>query len=306
MRARRLLMAGGEGGGKLLSHVARARENANPAALVVVCGRNAALKEKPRKSWPPPADADDVLGFRDEFRADVRAVRLLVTKAGPGTLAEAERLRSCRSWSTTTCPAKNAATSITCAHQRDRRSIALTTPRSSQSVEAHRREPRTARADARAGSGGASPPRGSSRRIAELIAQVAPDGRKPTAHVPVSPSPFARCRDRAARRRHRRVVAIRRDLPHALRNSASKSTAPRHRRLASARARLRRLRGIGRTGRSRRHARSASRQDDHVAGRHGRAADPAKRAPPIARKRAGDARLRARRPRRDSARRRAR
>jgi UDP-N-acetylglucosamine:LPS N-acetylglucosamine transferase len=84
-----MLMAGGEGGGKLLSTslaLARARL---PVELVVVCGRNEPLEQKLRElsaSLPTPMH---VLGFTNKIPEYFRAVDLLVTKAGPGTLAEA-------------------------------------------------------------------------------------------------------------------------------------------------------------------------------------------------------------------------
>ena len=84
-----MLMAGGEGGGKLLSTslaLARARL---PVHLVVVCGRNEHLQQKLAEmsaSLPTPMQ---VLGFTDKIPEYFRAVDLLVTKAGPGTLAEA-------------------------------------------------------------------------------------------------------------------------------------------------------------------------------------------------------------------------
>lgn len=84
-----MLMAGGEGGGKLLSTalaIARARL---PIQLVVVCGRNEPLAQKLGElstSLPTPMQ---VLGFTDKIPEYFRAVDLLVTKAGPGTLAEA-------------------------------------------------------------------------------------------------------------------------------------------------------------------------------------------------------------------------
>jgi 1,2-diacylglycerol 3-beta-galactosyltransferase len=84
-----MLMAGGEGGGKLLSTslaLARARL---PIELVVVCGRNEPLAQKLSEisvSMPTPMH---VLGFTDKIPEYFRAVDVLVTKAGPGTLAEA-------------------------------------------------------------------------------------------------------------------------------------------------------------------------------------------------------------------------
>jgi len=84
-----MLMAGGEGGGKLLSTslaLARARL---PIELVVVCGRNEALEQKLLELSATLPTPMHVLGFTDKIPEYFRAVDLLVTKAGPGTLAEA-------------------------------------------------------------------------------------------------------------------------------------------------------------------------------------------------------------------------
>jgi 1,2-diacylglycerol 3-beta-galactosyltransferase len=84
-----MLMAGGEGGGKLLA-TARALAKANlPIELVVVCGRNEPLEERLREMAPSLPTKMHVLGFTDKIPEYFRAVDLLVTKAGPGTLAEA-------------------------------------------------------------------------------------------------------------------------------------------------------------------------------------------------------------------------
>jgi 1,2-diacylglycerol 3-beta-galactosyltransferase len=84
-----MLMAGGEGGGKLLSTALALAKAKLPIELVVVCGRNEGLEQKLTelaKSLPTPMH---VLGFTDKIPEYFRAVDLLVTKAGPGTLAEA-------------------------------------------------------------------------------------------------------------------------------------------------------------------------------------------------------------------------
>lgn len=84
-----MLMAGGEGGGKLLSTALALARAKLPIELVVVCGRNESLAQKLgelAKSLPAPVH---VLGFTDKIPEYFRAVDLLVTKAGPGTLAEA-------------------------------------------------------------------------------------------------------------------------------------------------------------------------------------------------------------------------
>jgi UDP-N-acetylglucosamine:LPS N-acetylglucosamine transferase len=84
-----MLMAGGEGGGKLLSTTLALARARLPVQLVVVCGRNEPLVQKLGElsaSSPAPMQ---VLGFTDKIPEYFRAVDLLVTKAGPGTLAEA-------------------------------------------------------------------------------------------------------------------------------------------------------------------------------------------------------------------------
>jgi 1,2-diacylglycerol 3-beta-galactosyltransferase len=84
-----MLMAGGEGGGKLLSTslaLARARL---PIELVVVCGRNEPLEQKLHELAATLPTRMHVLGFTNKIPEYFRAVDLLVTKAGPGTLAEA-------------------------------------------------------------------------------------------------------------------------------------------------------------------------------------------------------------------------
>lgn len=84
-----LLMAGGEGGGKLLTTalaLARARLGIE---LVVVCGRNEALRERLAETAQRSATPMHVLGFTDKIAEYMRSADVLVTKAGPGTLAEA-------------------------------------------------------------------------------------------------------------------------------------------------------------------------------------------------------------------------
>lgn len=84
-----MLMAGGEGGGKLLSTTLALARAHLPVELVVVCGRNEHMQQKLGElaaTLPTPLH---VLGFTDKIPEYFRAVDLLVTKAGPGSLAEA-------------------------------------------------------------------------------------------------------------------------------------------------------------------------------------------------------------------------
>jgi 1,2-diacylglycerol 3-beta-galactosyltransferase len=84
-----LLMAGGEGGGKLLSTTLALARARLPIHLVVVCGRNEHLQQKLEEMASGLPTPMHVLGFTDQVPEYFRAVDLLVTKAGPGTLAEA-------------------------------------------------------------------------------------------------------------------------------------------------------------------------------------------------------------------------
>src|SRR5579884_1622099 len=84
-----LLMAGGEGGGKLLPTTLGLAKAGLDFHLVVVTGRNAALKQKLEEIAPSLPTPMTVLGFRNDVPELMRAADLLVTKAGPGTIAEA-------------------------------------------------------------------------------------------------------------------------------------------------------------------------------------------------------------------------
>jgi 1,2-diacylglycerol 3-beta-galactosyltransferase len=84
-----MLMAGGEGGGKLLSTTLALARARLPIELVVVCGRNEPLEQKLRELAASLPTRMHVLGFTNKIPEYFRAVDLLVTKAGPGTLAEA-------------------------------------------------------------------------------------------------------------------------------------------------------------------------------------------------------------------------
>jgi 1,2-diacylglycerol 3-beta-galactosyltransferase len=84
-----LLMAGGEGGGKLLPTTLALAKSKLPLHLVVVTGRNAALRAKLDELAPSLPTPMTVLGYCDNVPELMRAADLLVTKAGPGTIAEA-------------------------------------------------------------------------------------------------------------------------------------------------------------------------------------------------------------------------
>lgn len=84
-----MLMAGGEGGGKLLATALALARARLPISLVVICGRNESLRQRLAESARTLPTPMHVLGFTDRISEYMRAVDLLVTKAGPGTLAEA-------------------------------------------------------------------------------------------------------------------------------------------------------------------------------------------------------------------------
>jgi 1,2-diacylglycerol 3-beta-galactosyltransferase len=84
-----MLMAGGEGGGKLLSTTLALARARLPIEMVVVCGRNEHLTQKLTEMANALPTQMHVLGFTNKVPEYFRAVDLLVTKAGPGTLAEA-------------------------------------------------------------------------------------------------------------------------------------------------------------------------------------------------------------------------
>ena len=84
-----MLMAGGEGGGKLLPTTLALARAKLPIHLLVVCGRNEPLRMKLDEMSVTLPTPMTVLGFTDAIPEYFRAVDLLVTKAGPGSLAEA-------------------------------------------------------------------------------------------------------------------------------------------------------------------------------------------------------------------------
>ena len=81
-----LLVGGGEGMGNLEQHAYAINQSKLPVQLVIVAGRNQALKQKlENEKWKFPVH---VYGFVDQMPEFMQAADILLTKAGPGTISE--------------------------------------------------------------------------------------------------------------------------------------------------------------------------------------------------------------------------
>lgn len=88
-----LIVGGGDGVGRLAAIATAVGEklgrSGEPMQLVAVCGRNARLERQLREqAWPPSLHVE-VEGFVTRMAEYMAAADCLVTKAGPGTIAEA-------------------------------------------------------------------------------------------------------------------------------------------------------------------------------------------------------------------------
>ncbi len=82
-----LLVGGGEGMGPLFETARAIARSRAPAALAIVAGRNESLRRRLEQvSWEVPTF---VYGFEQRMPEMMQAATLLVTKAGPSTIAEA-------------------------------------------------------------------------------------------------------------------------------------------------------------------------------------------------------------------------
>jgi 1,2-diacylglycerol 3-beta-galactosyltransferase len=176
-----LLMAGGEGGGKLLPTTLGLAKAGLDYHLVVVTGRNAALKAKLEELAPTLPTPMTVLGFRNDVPELMRAADLLVTKAGPGTIAEAS-VAEVPVVVYDYVPGQERG-NLDYVRTNGIGVVALTTAEVVQSVKrvVYSKE-RLAKMRAQQNS---VAPRGSSRRIAELIAGIAATGRT----ISIAPAP---------------------------------------------------------------------------------------------------------------------
>lgn len=82
-----LLVSGGDGVGPIEEVAAAIDAQPLTAQLVIICGRNAALRRRlSHRSWRLPVRVE---GFVEDMPAWMAASDCIVTKAGPGTIAEA-------------------------------------------------------------------------------------------------------------------------------------------------------------------------------------------------------------------------
>src|SRR5690606_3589169 len=82
-----LLVGGGEGMGPLEDYARAVDGSGVDRALLVLAGRNAALRRRlERRAWPIPVI---VTGFVRDMPRRMVAADAILTKAGPGTLSEA-------------------------------------------------------------------------------------------------------------------------------------------------------------------------------------------------------------------------
>jgi len=86
-----LVMSGGEGGGRLRSILRRIAGTVRALNLqvVAICGRNEGLRERLTALAPRFREDAKILGFVDNIADYMRAADVLLSKAGPGTIAEA-------------------------------------------------------------------------------------------------------------------------------------------------------------------------------------------------------------------------
>ncbi len=86
-----LVMSGGEGGGRLRSILRRIAGTVRALNLqvVAIAGRNEGLRERLIAMAPRFREDAKILGFVDNIADYMRAADVLLSKAGPGTIAEA-------------------------------------------------------------------------------------------------------------------------------------------------------------------------------------------------------------------------
>jgi 1,2-diacylglycerol 3-beta-galactosyltransferase len=84
-----LIMGGGEGGGGMEELIRSIDESTLPVQLMIICGRNKKLEKKLKDNAGKYRIPMKVYGFTNQVPEIMAASDLIVTKAGPGTIAEA-------------------------------------------------------------------------------------------------------------------------------------------------------------------------------------------------------------------------
>lgn len=84
-----LLMGGGEGGGGMYEIAAELDRKKIKAQLIIIAGRNKKLEQKLKKEKDKFSLPIRVYGFTDQVHELMAESDLIITKAGPGTIAEA-------------------------------------------------------------------------------------------------------------------------------------------------------------------------------------------------------------------------
>ncbi|MFA5098118.1 MAG: glycosyltransferase [Candidatus Margulisiibacteriota bacterium] len=84
-----LMMGGGEGGGSIYETAAALNHSKVQAQLIIVAGRNEKLKRRLEKAAPKFRMPMKVYGFTNEVPDLMSASDIIITKAGPGSIAEA-------------------------------------------------------------------------------------------------------------------------------------------------------------------------------------------------------------------------
>jgi 1,2-diacylglycerol 3-beta-galactosyltransferase len=84
-----LLMGGGEGAGKMYEIIEELDKQKIKAQLIVIAGRNKSLEQRVKKNVQKFSLPIRVYGFTDQVHEIMAESDLIITKAGPGTIAEA-------------------------------------------------------------------------------------------------------------------------------------------------------------------------------------------------------------------------
>ena len=84
-----LIMGGGEGGGGMEELIHGIEVSTLPVQLIVICGRNKKLEKKLKDNQTKYRFPMKVYGFTNQVPEIMAASDLIITKAGPGTIAEA-------------------------------------------------------------------------------------------------------------------------------------------------------------------------------------------------------------------------